>query len=109
MLPSTCPLASLPRPLPQIHVEPYSNTGPLHPGFCRDNNAKCPEWAALGECERNVVFMRGNGTYRGHCRLSCKVCQPCAANDEECLQSNLRPAERGALRQGAAGGMAAAK
>jgi hypothetical protein len=39
-------------------VEPYSNSGPLHPGTCRDNNANCAKWAAIGECERNVVFMK---------------------------------------------------
>ncbi|KAI3430462.1 hypothetical protein D9Q98_005057 [Chlorella vulgaris] len=79
-----------------IHVEPYSNSGPLHPGTCRDNNANCAKWAAIGECERNVVFMKGNDTLRGNCRLACKVCKPCAADDQDCLAGNLTPAEKAA-------------
>lgn len=43
------------------------------PGECRDNHASCPQWAKLGECQKNPVYMRGNENVRGNCRLSCKV------------------------------------
>lgn len=43
------------------------------PGECRDNHASCPQWAKLGECQKNPVYMQGNENMRGNCRLSCKV------------------------------------
>ena len=99
-------------PATQIHVEPYANVGPLHPGTCRDNNPKCPEWAAAGRCDSDSagqeVYMKGNATYRGHCRLSCKVCRPCAEGDEACLLGNLTPEERATLQRPTGGGAAAA-
>jgi prolyl 4-hydroxylase len=88
----------------QLHVEPFGSAGPLHPGVCRDNNPACPQWAAAGECEANPVFMRGSDTHRGHCRLSCNVCRPCAEGDAACLEGNLAPGELAAWRQQAAGG-----
>ncbi|GMH28121.1 hypothetical protein Nepgr_029964 [Nepenthes gracilis] len=41
---------------------------------CTDEDDSCPQWAALGECHRNPVFMVGSPDYYGTCRKSCKVC-----------------------------------
>ncbi|XP_074282222.1 putative prolyl 4-hydroxylase 12 [Silene latifolia] len=41
---------------------------------CTDEDESCPKWAALGECQRNAVFMVGSPDYYGTCRKSCKVC-----------------------------------
>ncbi|KAL5725345.1 procollagen-proline 4-dioxygenase [Ranunculus cassubicifolius] len=44
--------------------------------MCIDENVNCPEWAEMGECEKNPAYMVGLDQSYGHCRLSCKVCQP---------------------------------
>ncbi|KAK6936828.1 Prolyl 4-hydroxylase alpha subunit, Fe(2+) 2OG dioxygenase domain, partial [Dillenia turbinata] len=41
---------------------------------CSDEDEKCPNWAAVGECKRNPVFMIGTSDYYGTCRKSCKAC-----------------------------------
>ncbi|XP_022737056.1 probable prolyl 4-hydroxylase 12 isoform X3 [Durio zibethinus] len=41
---------------------------------CIDEDASCPRWAALGECQRNPVFMVGSPDYYGTCRKSCNAC-----------------------------------
>ncbi|GAB2294027.1 hypothetical protein Dimus_028243 [Dionaea muscipula] len=41
---------------------------------CTDEDHSCPQWAALGECQKNPVFMVGSPDYYGTCRKSCKVC-----------------------------------
>lgn len=41
---------------------------------CSDEDASCPKWAALGECQRNPVFMVGSPDYYGTCRKSCNAC-----------------------------------
>ncbi|KAL5567974.1 hypothetical protein UlMin_024549 [Ulmus minor] len=41
---------------------------------CADMDESCPRWAAIGECERNPVFMVGSRDYYGTCRKSCSVC-----------------------------------
>ncbi|GAB4826350.1 hypothetical protein Ancab_009216 [Ancistrocladus abbreviatus] len=41
---------------------------------CTDEDESCPKWAALGECQRNPVFMVGSPDYYGTCRKSCNVC-----------------------------------
>lgn len=41
---------------------------------CTDEDESCPRWAAIGECQRNPVFMIGSPDYYGTCRKSCDVC-----------------------------------
>ncbi|XP_021892227.1 probable prolyl 4-hydroxylase 12 isoform X2 [Carica papaya] len=41
---------------------------------CTDEDEYCPRWAALGECQRNPVFMIGSPDYYGTCRKSCNEC-----------------------------------
>ncbi|XP_050223748.1 probable prolyl 4-hydroxylase 12 [Mercurialis annua] len=41
---------------------------------CTDEDANCPKWAELGECQRNPVFMTGSPDYYGTCRRSCNAC-----------------------------------
>ncbi|GAV79306.1 ShK domain-containing protein [Cephalotus follicularis] len=41
---------------------------------CADEDESCPQWAALGECQRNPVFMIGSPDYYGACRKSCNAC-----------------------------------
>ncbi|XVE64242.1 hypothetical protein DITRI_Ditri07aG0085600 [Diplodiscus trichospermus] len=41
---------------------------------CTDEDSNCPRWAALGECQRNPVFMVGSPDYYGTCRKSCNAC-----------------------------------
>ncbi|WOG91353.1 hypothetical protein DCAR_0310602 [Daucus carota subsp. sativus] len=41
---------------------------------CSDEDDNCPKWAAIGECERNPVFMIGSPDYYGTCRKSCNAC-----------------------------------
>ncbi|KAL9250917.1 putative prolyl 4-hydroxylase 12 [Drosera capensis] len=42
-------------------------------GDCTDEDDSCPQWAAIGECQRNPVFMVGSPDYYGTCRKSCKI------------------------------------
>lgn len=41
---------------------------------CTDEHDNCPKWAAIGECQRNSVFMIGSPDYYGTCRMSCNAC-----------------------------------
>ncbi|KAG2549140.1 hypothetical protein PVAP13_9KG172500 [Panicum virgatum] len=41
---------------------------------CEDDNALCPQWAAVGECAKNPNYMVGTKEAPGFCRKSCKVC-----------------------------------
>lgn len=41
---------------------------------CADEDENCSRWAAIGECQRNPVFMIGSPDYYGTCRKSCNVC-----------------------------------
>ncbi|XP_031281116.1 probable prolyl 4-hydroxylase 12 [Pistacia vera] len=41
---------------------------------CTDEDEDCPHWAAIGECQRNPVFMIGSPDYYGTCRKSCSAC-----------------------------------
>ncbi|XP_039050489.1 probable prolyl 4-hydroxylase 12 isoform X2 [Hibiscus syriacus] len=41
---------------------------------CSDEDASCPHWASIGECQRNPVFMVGSPDYYGTCRKSCNAC-----------------------------------
>lgn len=41
---------------------------------CSDEDESCPKWAAIGECQRNSVFMIGSPDYYGTCRKSCSAC-----------------------------------
>jgi len=41
---------------------------------CTDQDDSCPAWAAMGECQRNPVFMIGSPDYYGTCRKSCNAC-----------------------------------
>ncbi|XP_014507047.1 probable prolyl 4-hydroxylase 12 [Vigna radiata var. radiata] len=41
---------------------------------CTDQDENCPAWAAMGECQRNPVFMVGSPDYYGTCRKSCNAC-----------------------------------
>ncbi|KAL2605134.1 hypothetical protein AAZX31_09G124700 [Glycine max] len=43
-------------------------------GECTDEDDNCPAWAAMGECQRNPVFMIGSPDYYGTCRKSCNAC-----------------------------------
>ncbi|KAK7380326.1 hypothetical protein VNO78_32834 [Psophocarpus tetragonolobus] len=43
-------------------------------GECTDEDGNCPAWAAIGECQRNPVFMIGSPDYFGTCRKSCNAC-----------------------------------
>ncbi len=63
----------------RAHIEPFlaggaaAKAAPQPPSACRDNHASCPQWAKMGECDKNPVYMQGDQNVRGHCRLSCKV------------------------------------
>ncbi|KAL5744631.1 hypothetical protein ACOSQ2_027747 [Xanthoceras sorbifolium] len=41
---------------------------------CTDEDESCPNWAAVGECERNPVYMIGSADYFGTCKKSCNAC-----------------------------------
>lgn len=56
-----------------IHVGSFDRPKPK-PGVCADENERCAEWAAMGECKKNPAYMVGSEGYPGSCRKSCKVC-----------------------------------
>ncbi|XP_061352849.1 probable prolyl 4-hydroxylase 12 [Gastrolobium bilobum] len=41
---------------------------------CTDEDDNCPAWAAMGECQRNPVYMIGSPDYYGTCRKTCHAC-----------------------------------
>lgn len=58
-----------------IHVRSFDK--PLKhrgKGECVDEDDHCPKWAAIGECEKNPIYMVGNDNSDGFCRKSCGVC-----------------------------------
>jgi len=70
-----------------IHVSHYAATGEqpirvdqhpqkvvMGPNGCANNDARCEEWAAGGECERNSGFMVGTKQRPGACLVACERC-----------------------------------
>ncbi|XP_077211073.1 putative prolyl 4-hydroxylase 7 isoform X2 [Tasmannia lanceolata] len=59
-----------------IHVKAFSlaNHSSSSDGECTDEDGNCSQWAAIGECQKNPVFMMGTPDYYGTCRKSCRVC-----------------------------------
>ncbi|KAK1306456.1 hypothetical protein QJS10_CPA10g00401 [Acorus calamus] len=41
---------------------------------CTDEEDSCVSWAAMGECQKNPVYMLGTPDYYGSCRKSCNAC-----------------------------------
>lgn len=41
---------------------------------CTDEDEHCATWAAMGECQKNPVYMIGSPDYFGTCRKSCNAC-----------------------------------
>lgn len=41
---------------------------------CQDLHPNCLEWAAMGECAKNPVYMVGDNGNGGNCRKACKKC-----------------------------------
>ncbi|KAK9146801.1 hypothetical protein Sjap_006704 [Stephania japonica] len=56
-----------------IHVDSFDKIVG-HGGNCADENERCEQWAALGECKKNPDYMVGTQDAPGACRRSCKVC-----------------------------------
>ncbi len=60
-------------PVGQKCSQPYYNfyisvlAGPTR-STCTDSNKSCPAWANLGECTKNLLWMKHN------CKLSCGLC-----------------------------------
>ncbi|KAI3979637.1 hypothetical protein MKX01_013732 [Papaver californicum] len=60
-----------------IHVDSFDKivgNGGSGGGNCSDDNDRCEQWAALGECTKNPEYMVGSTDIPGSCRRSCKVC-----------------------------------
>ncbi|MCL7026864.1 hypothetical protein MKW94_018390 [Papaver nudicaule] len=60
-----------------IHVDSFDKivgNGGGSGGSCTDDNDRCEQWAALGECTKNPEYMVGSTDIPGSCRRSCKVC-----------------------------------
>lgn len=60
-----------------FHIRPISGkktSSKSEDTDCTDEDENCPKWAAIGECQRNPVFMVGSPDYYGTCRKSCNVC-----------------------------------
>ncbi|XP_039142907.1 probable prolyl 4-hydroxylase 6 [Dioscorea cayenensis subsp. rotundata] len=60
----------------QIHVKTFVQNQPLieFKDDCTDEDDSCSQWAAIGECQRNPVYMLGTPDYYGTCRKSCGAC-----------------------------------
>jgi len=56
-----------------IHVDSFDKPRQSSDN-CVDENPRCGEWAAYGECNNNPVYMLGSPESPGACRKSCKVC-----------------------------------
>lgn len=56
-----------------IHVKSFDKTEQSSEK-CLDENDRCGEWAAYGECVNNPEYMIGSTDLPGVCRKSCKVC-----------------------------------
>lgn len=57
-----------------IHVDSFDKIIGGNEGGCIDENDKCEQWAAIGECTKNPEYMVGTTNLPGSCRRSCKVC-----------------------------------
>lgn len=55
-------------------ISTKTNLPQLDDADCADEDENCPGWAALGECQKNYVFMVGSPDYYGTCRKSCNAC-----------------------------------
>jgi len=78
-----------------IHTAPFRPESlgkdidvPRFPDHCEDYDDTCELWAKQGECERNPKYMLGDAFHLGTCRHACGHCEPCAANDRECVSKN---------------------
>ncbi len=56
-----------------IHVASFEKQRPKS-GDCVNENDKCEEWAAYGECKKNPAYMVGTPDWPGACRKACKLC-----------------------------------
>ena len=56
-----------------IHVAAFEKPRPKN-GECINEDNKCEEWAAYGECKKNPAYMVGTKDWPGACRKACKVC-----------------------------------
>lgn len=58
-----------------------------------DVNDKCVEWAAMGECTKNAMYMLGVGSdAAGACRKACGLCEVCAQGGRACYHKNREKA-----------------
>eukprot|EP00897_Mesotaenium_endlicherianum_P005185 jgi/Mesen1/4695/ME000241S03741 len=60
-----------------IHVGSF-DTVQKDPSLCEDDDPRCGEWAAAGECQKNPAYMVGTSAALGSCRKSCDVCNSSA-------------------------------
>ncbi|KAL8050887.1 hypothetical protein ABFX02_06G108900 [Erythranthe guttata] len=60
--------------LKQITISVEQEQSRSDGGDCTDEDESCSRWAAMGECQRNSVFMIGSPDYYGTCRKSCNAC-----------------------------------
>eukprot|EP00850_Spirogloea_muscicola_P005381 SM000024S07843 [mRNA] locus=s24:787619:790423:- [translate_table: standard] len=58
-----------------IHVNSFDPKPRPDPNKCTDEEARCGEWAAMGECTKNPEFMVGSVEFGGACRKSCRACK----------------------------------
>lgn len=56
-----------------IHVAAFEKPRPKN-GSCSNEDEKCEEWAAYGECQKNPAYMVGTKEWPGACRKACKLC-----------------------------------
>jgi len=56
-----------------IHVGSFEKQRPKS-GECVNEDDKCEEWAAYGECKKNPAYMVGTPEWPGACRKACKLC-----------------------------------
>eukprot|EP00252_Welwitschia_mirabilis_P015408 TRINITY_DN3387_c0_g1_i2.p1 TRINITY_DN3387_c0_g1~~TRINITY_DN3387_c0_g1_i2.p1 ORF type:complete len:318 (+),score=42.21 TRINITY_DN3387_c0_g1_i2:155-1108(+) len=56
-----------------IHVRAF-DLSPKSADNCVDEDSRCVQWAAYGECTKNAEYMVGSAELPGACRKSCNVC-----------------------------------
>ncbi len=56
-----------------IHVASFEKQRPKS-SDCENENDKCEEWAAYGECKKNPAYMVGTPDWPGACRKACILC-----------------------------------
>ena len=78
-----------------MHERPYVNPK-VRAAACADDpesEARCPGWAAAGECDANPAFMVGTMTQPGGCVSSC--CGGPGARERKWLDlATAKPAQR---------------